>query len=50
MARRSLSIPDVLKVPPIADHGNVGEIVRLFGGAQQLRDAVGELQALLYAA
>jgi type I restriction enzyme R subunit len=44
------AIPDVLKLPPIADHGNVGEIVRLFGGAQQLRDAVGELQALLYAA
>jgi len=43
-------IPDVLKLPPIVDHGNVGEIVRLFGGAQQLRDAVGELQALLYAA
>ncbi len=43
-------IPDVLKLPPIAGHGNVGEIVGIFGGAQQLRDAVGELQARLYAA
>ncbi len=44
------AIPDILKVPPIANHGNVGEIIRLFGGADKLRAAVGELQALLYAA
>jgi type I restriction enzyme R subunit len=44
------AIPDILKVPPIADHGNVGEIIRLFGGAERLRAAVGEMQALLYAA
>jgi type I restriction enzyme R subunit len=43
-------IPDVLKVPPISDRGNVIEIARLFGGPEKLRDAVAELQALLYAA
>ena len=43
-------IPDVLKLSPIAAHVAVIEIVRLFDGAQQMRDAVGELQALLYAA
>jgi type I restriction enzyme R subunit len=43
-------IPDVLKVPPISDRGNVIEIARLFGGPEKLRQAVTELQALLYAA
>lgn len=43
-------IPDVLKVPPISDRGNVIEIARLFGGPEKLREAVNELQALLYAA
>lgn len=43
-------MPDVLKVPPVSDHGNVGEIIRFFGGADRLRDAVTELQNLLYAA
>jgi type I restriction enzyme R subunit len=43
-------IPDVLKVPPISDRGNVIEIAKLFGGPEKLRDAVAELQALLYAA
>jgi type I restriction enzyme R subunit len=43
-------IPDVLKVPPLSEHGNVREIAGLFGGAQELRDAVYELQRLLYAA
>jgi type I restriction enzyme R subunit len=43
-------VPDVLKVPPISDKGNVIEIAAFFGGAQQLRDAVNELQTLLYAA
>lgn len=41
-------IPDVLKVPPISHHGNVIEIANLFGGPDQLRHAVGELQQLLY--
>lgn len=43
-------IPDALKVPPISRHGNVVEIAGLFGGPEQLRDAVGHLQQLLYAA
>lgn len=43
-------LPDVLKVPPLSDHGQVGDIVRLFGGPDQLRDAVNELQKYLYAA
>ena len=43
-------LPDVLKVPPLSAHGQVGDIVRLFGGADQLREAVNELQRCLYAA
>jgi type I restriction enzyme R subunit len=43
-------IPDVLKVPPISERGNVIEIARLFGGAEKLKAAVDELQSLLYAA
>jgi len=41
-------IPDALKVPPVSEHGNVMEIATLFGGAEQLRQAVTGLQALLY--
>jgi len=43
-------LPDVLHVPPLSRHGTVAEIVKLFGGAEQLRTAVTELQAQLYAA
>ena len=43
-------VPDVLKVPPISDRGNVAEIIQLFGGADNLRQAVDELQVQLYAA
>jgi type I restriction enzyme R subunit len=43
-------LPDVLKVPPLSSHGEVGEIIRLFGGAERLRFAVNELQRCLYAA
>ena len=43
-------IPDVLKVPPISQRGNVIEIAKLFGGPEELRQAVADLQALLYAA
>lgn len=42
--------PDVLDTPPISEHGNVSEIIRLFNGADKLREAVSELQKLLYAA
>jgi len=43
-------LPDVLQVPPINTRGNLMEIMALFGGAEQLRAAVNELQANLYAA
>jgi type I restriction enzyme, R subunit len=42
------SIPDALQVPPITEHGNVMEIAGLFGGAQQMKQAVDHLQSLLY--
>ncbi|QDU76934.1 type I restriction enzyme EcoKI subunit R [Bremerella volcania] len=43
-------IPDVLEIPPISAHGNVIEIASRFGGVEQLRQAVIQLQTLLYAA
>jgi len=43
-------LPDVLKVPPLSNHGQVTDIIRLFGGPEQLRTAVHELQQYLYAA
>ena len=42
-------VPDILKVPPISERGNVIEIAGYFGGAEKLRKAVNELQTLLYA-
>ena len=50
VADRQFTLPDVLKVPPISQHGNVTEIIGKFGGADQLRNAVNQLQLLLYAA
>lgn len=41
-------LPDVLRVPPISTHGQPGEIIKLFGGPDQLRQAVNDLQGLLY--
>lgn len=43
-------IPEILRVPPISDRGNIPQITALFGGAEKLRAAVTELQTLLYAA
>jgi len=43
-------IPDILKIEPISRHGNVIEIANKFGGAERLREAVYEMQNLLYAA
>jgi type I restriction enzyme, R subunit len=43
------TLPDVLKVRPISDHGNVAEIAQRFGGFEKLGDAVNRLQSLLYA-
>jgi type I restriction enzyme, R subunit len=42
------TLPDVLKVPPISERGNVNEIMTRFGGAANLRNAVSQLQSLLY--
>jgi len=44
------TLPDILKLPPISQHGNVSEIIGKFGGADQLRNAVNQLQSPLYAA
>jgi type I restriction enzyme R subunit len=44
------SLPDVLKVPPISEHGQLSEIIGFFGGADKLRLAVAELQTVLYSA
>lgn len=41
-------IPDVLKVPPISEHGSIQEIASEFGGPIQLREAVTKLQEMLY--
>jgi type I restriction enzyme R subunit len=43
-------IPDVLKVSPISEHGNVIEISNFFGRPEKLKEAVNQLQTLLYAA
>jgi type I restriction enzyme R subunit len=43
------SLPDILKVPPISQHGTVREIAEVFGGNDQLRNAVIALQTLIYA-
>ena len=43
-------LPDVLKVPPVSEHGQVADIIKVFGGAEKLREAVTALQTLLYAA
>jgi type I restriction enzyme R subunit len=41
------TLPDVLKVPPITGRGNVAEIVHKFGGGDELRSAVNQLQSLI---
>jgi len=43
-------LPAVPKVLPISEHGNVNAIIVKSGGADQLRNAVNQLQSLLYAA
>jgi type I restriction enzyme R subunit len=39
---------NVLKIKPISNFGNVLEISHFFGGADNLRGSLGELQSLLY--
>ena len=41
-------IPDVLQVPPISELGTIQEIANEFGGAGPLRQAVIQLQEILY--
>lgn len=43
-------LPDILQVPPLSAHGTVVQISQAFGGVEPLRQAVTELQNLLYAA
>lgn len=43
-------LPDILKVEPISNHGNVMEIADYFGGLNNLKMALEQLQVLLYAA
>ncbi len=43
-------MPDVLKVPPLTEYGSLNDIIRMFGGTEKLKAAVGMLQGLLYAA
>ena len=43
-------LPDVLEVPPFNEWGNVIELASRFGGSHRLRDAVNDLQRLIYAA
>ena len=43
-------LPDVLHVPPLSQYGTILEISALFGGPDQLRAAVNDLQRYLYAA
>jgi type I restriction enzyme R subunit len=42
-------VPDILKISPISTHGNVLEIANKFGGVDQLRTAIENMQTLLYA-
>jgi type I restriction enzyme R subunit len=42
-------IPEVLKVPPISERGTVPQIAAFFGGAENMRIAVNEMQTFLYA-
>lgn len=41
-------VPDILKVAPISAHGNVMEIAALFKGPEKLKDALEQLQNMLY--
>jgi type I restriction enzyme R subunit len=43
-------LPDVLKIPPISKHGTINDIIFTFGGAEELKTAVSQLQAMLYVA
>ena len=42
------TIPDVLKVQPISNHGNINEIIDLFGDVDSLKQAFAQMQNLIY--
>jgi type I restriction enzyme R subunit len=42
-------MPEILKIPPILQHGNPLEISRKFGGEKYLRSALSQMQTMLYA-
>lgn len=44
------TLPDVLKVAPLSELGQPGELADAFGGAQKMRAAVHSMVTLLYAA
>ena len=46
-SKLQFTLLDVLKGPPILEHGNVNEIIGKFDGAEQLKDAVDKLRSLL---
>jgi type I restriction enzyme R subunit len=45
-----ISDPELLKVPPLSEQGTFVELARPFGGGQEVRTALRELQQLLYSA
>jgi len=45
-----LSDINILKIPPISNYGTVVEIARFFNGPVRLREAMNQIQTLLYAA
>jgi type I restriction enzyme R subunit len=45
-----LDDPNVLKIIPLSNYGNVMEISDFFGGPENLRASLGEMQNLLYSA
>jgi len=45
----TFAMPDILKVPPISNYGNVVEIMRYFDGMDRMVQAMDRMQVLLYA-
>lgn len=41
-------LPDILRIPPIVEHGNPMEIADKFGGPEKLKSALEQMQTLLY--
>lgn len=41
--------PDIISVDPISEQGNAYEIVNEFGGIEQFKKIIEEIQTLLYA-